>query len=208
MKLISQPEAETILRPFHAVFRAAVREAWKKYTGKVQPTTPLPTRRLRASVMHNYICDEIRKLMGSERGINFIEKSGRFLVSIAGHIVIRFKKLDRKLRPRNYPTQGSLNFNLNLSLPGVPDTSRITIGYSLNNVETEVAGVYAMLFDGKRLEWMYPIEDSAEMALPPSRPEPKPVAPAAPMAPAARRVRAKKPKVDEQVIKASKKAND
>ncbi len=85
-------------------------------------------------------------------------KGNRVLFVIADRVRISFKKLDRRLRPRNYPTQLALDFlhqQLDPPLPGLATVSSLTnivAGYTANADETDFE-VHITCPRGDRNEW-------------------------------------------------------
>jgi len=194
MRLMTEREARSLLEPIHHVLSSCPRRAFSKYMAKVRPTTPLPTRRMRANVVHNYMVDEARLMLGADPNITFIEKQNRSLISVHNKALLRFKKLDQEMRPRNYPTSEALAFDAQLGLPGVPDLARLTIGYALNRDEADIDGVYVLLTTDRKVQWMYSLDEAQATFTPLTLP----LVPAANAAPQRSRIRPKAPPAADQ----------
>jgi hypothetical protein len=162
MNAISQIAVQGVIGPHHDTLAQCVLQAWTKWLLHIKPTLPVPGARGRANAVHEYMVNEARLRFGAVPGVSLIETAGRFLLGFPG-MVVRFKKFDDSLKTRNYKTQTSLAFDNQAKcwLPGVPDVARITVGYRLNALGTEVRGVHVVLLHGERVAWDYEITPAA-----------------------------------------------
>lgn len=157
MRIISQGEAKPRLEPHHDAIIGCVKAGWDKWILHVAPQLPLPDRRTRPTIVHNFITDEARRRFCDVPGVSVIQAQGRFLVSIDNKFIIYFKQLDRTLRTRNYPTDTAVKFDAQepIRLPGIPDICRITIGYIPSDITQSISAIYVSLLRGKTVQWSY-----------------------------------------------------
>jgi hypothetical protein len=178
--LISRQRAEKVLAPHHEKLRSCVQQGWNRYLGRHMSDLPKVSRRGRANLVNELVIDEVRKAFD---GFRIVETNGRFLLCIEP-LVIRFKKLGPGLRTANYPTQQALAFDRQQRIPGIPSATRITVGYGINRLGTELDEIAVVCARGAKTIWSYSLLDNAAV-LPL-------VAPSVPrQATARRRVRAK-----------------
>jgi hypothetical protein len=97
-------------------------------------------------------------------------ETGRILLTVSSarvHMVLRFKHVNKKLETANYPTQHSLAYDdQQPNLPYIPEGSRITIGYLLNDDETKLVAIYVICAIGRRIQWEYTIWEAGEQHKP------------------------------------------
>ena len=81
-------------------------------------------------------------------------------------IAIRFKKLDRNLRPSNIPTRQQYDFATQALLPGFPpEATNLTFGHKLNSTGTEFDGFWLQCPRGDRNLWSIPIDRPVDQPL-------------------------------------------
>lgn len=87
-----------------------------------------------SSLIHDLIVDNIKNSFEGIPGATHSTKNNLFLLSINnGTVVIRFKKMDKRFRTHNVPTQQSFAFNNQLTL--VPSSINVNAGYIMNGLE-------------------------------------------------------------------------
>ncbi len=184
MRLISQSNAQAALAPYHDTLRACVEAAWAHWQ-EIRSHFPLCSRSGRRHVMHEFILQEVRSRFGDTIGVKISER-GRFLLTME-NIVLRFKWVNQQFQTSNFATPSAIAFDTQLRLPGVPHGVRLTIGYQVNELETELVGVFIILSRGKDVLWKYEIgkDDGAQVIMFPQ--EHSPARPGS-------RIRPKKPK--------------
>ena len=103
--------------------------------------------------------------------------------------MLRFKKLDGKMRGRNYQTRQQVLFTLQLTLPGWPaDATRLVAGYQLDTPEVDIDQLLITCPIGRKVEWYFGIDEGeGKVVQIPSAPS----APAAPFVPKETKVIAK-----------------
>ncbi len=156
----SKDAAKESLAEYEERLYGCVSRAVRRWFIEIAPRIATASKRLRASAICDLIGEEVRKEFDDEDGMRLFVKYERILVSIAGELVIRFKKLDRRFRTANYPTQTALQFdNAQPPLPLgiVPPGERITIGYKLDRAEIQLESVWVLQQRDGGIEWLYPI---------------------------------------------------
>lgn len=160
--MISLDEAKSVLSPYESDFSWCVTQAWQRWQTEHAPRVPLAFPRGRANMMYELMIDEARKRFEGAKGLVFFEQYGRLLLNVRDRVLIRFKKLDDTLRTHNYPTLFSLQFDAQADLPGmVSKLPRITVGYRLNYLQTDIENPLVVFSVGKRTKWFYELEKPA-----------------------------------------------
>ena len=164
--MISKDEARTLLEPYHIPLRACVMAAWQQWRTVILPVVPIAYPRGQANIMYELIAQEARRQFLPLSGVQIIEGSVRLFLAIGDRILIRFKKLNDRLRPSNYPTCQALLFDEQMDLPTIPSKAeRITVGYKLNELRTDIS-VHAVYVQGKDVVWDYQLEQPQTAVLP------------------------------------------
>ena len=158
MRLIDRDTAQVLLTTYHADLRECVETGWRSWSAHVRPTMPMPFPRVLANCVHQYAADEARRRFGQDPRVEIKEEMARFLLCIDKRALLRFKRLDDAMQTSNYPTPSAVLFDRQTVLPHVPLLSRLTVGYRLNQAETELASVHIVLAKGRRILWDYEIE--------------------------------------------------
>lgn len=168
------------LEPFHDELHGCVAAAWRRWKDDFAPRLQLPYLRCRANVIYDLMIEEARKRFSGSPEVTIIEDAQRALLGI-GDLVLRFKKVDDQLHTRNYPTQGALQFDGQLRLPGIPRGTRVTVGYRIDELQQKLSAVFVILAVGRRVQGAYEIlpGESASFA-------PTPMAPIVPFPSAGR----------------------
>jgi hypothetical protein len=122
--------------------------------------------------MSDLMVDEARQRFGDHKVIKILEKN-RFLLNIGSRVLVQFKKVGQELLTSNYATQTALAFDAQRTLPGLPDVSRITIGYQPDIAWSEITSVVVLLRLRRNVVWNYELEQAvaATTGLQPLAPE-------------------------------------
>lgn len=159
MTPISKEQAQEQIGPYHDLIAETVYLAWDKLVEEVLPLFPGCTLRFKRNAMYDLMIQKGRPLFEDVRGLKLIEtKNGRILLIIRNPInplILRFKKVNNKFATSNYPTQGSLKYDNQTYLPGIPEGARITVGHVMNEEETELRSVHIICSKGKIVYWDY-----------------------------------------------------
>ena len=166
---VSKDEVSELLAPYNEHIYHAVHGAWEKLINSILPMFPACTVRYRRNAMYELMIQMARPLFHDLSGIELVEsKRGRILLVVNrrdANLVVRFKKIDNKFLTSNYPTQGSLAFDHQMpGLPGIPSGSRITVGYLMNDDETQLIGVFIIFAKGTSVQWQYELLPNGKTA--------------------------------------------
>lgn len=156
MHLISPQDAQATLNPYHHVLEKCIRRGWARYSEVIPKELPMPSPRGKANMIHEFIINEARVLLTGIEGIIVNDSiDGRFLVNIENRVLLQFKKLNRAFETSNYPTRTARAFNAQEEIAGLPRCVRLTVGYRLNRLGTELAGIYILFGTKNRPSWRY-----------------------------------------------------
>jgi hypothetical protein len=157
LRIISETEAEEVLAPCAAELREAIEDAFKYYCDAVMPVLgPVPSY-ARATVLHELIIKQIRKRWPDQ----VIEAASRVLLRLQRDVLVQFKLLNPNRLPSNYPTKQARDFACQLSLTGIPDAVRLTLGYRINGLGTALADICVMCSTSlTSAEWYYDLMDA------------------------------------------------
>lgn len=175
MRIISESQCRRLLSPFEPVFVASIVDAYATWTAKTAPTITDPTKRSRATVLHDLIMANVARALDTVPGVSVLRGRRVLLrVCLAGHpaVIVQFKKLNGERRPRNYPTRTALLFDRQEPLAEIPPDTRLTVGYRLNKHGTAILDIHTVCMSGRGIAWLYEIMPAAPatLTLPIARP--------------------------------------
>jgi hypothetical protein len=148
--IISAEDAIAALGPDRLEkFYQATKRAWEKYLTSIAPALARPPATFRATAMHALL---IAELEGEFPG-QLQYWQNRALFCLVQGIVIQVKKLNDHGMPENYPTPTAIRFARQMKLPGSPAGTRLTLGYMLNSLGTEIAEVRLLAQLGHGVAW-------------------------------------------------------
>jgi hypothetical protein len=169
-------DVQRVLEPYHDALHACVIAAWKRWKEDFAPRLQLPYPRCRANVIYDLMIEEARKRFSGLPEVAIVEGVQRALLSV-GDLLLRFKKVDDQLHTRNYPTQGALQYDAQLRLPGVPRGTRVTIGYRVDEFRQQLSAIFVILAAGRRVLGAYELLPNEGLSFAPT---PLPMAPIVP----------------------------
>jgi hypothetical protein len=193
--VLSAEDAKTLLKPYLDLTRDCITggwQAWKKFS-EVAPDLVAPlSKRSRASFVYDHIAFAVQSKFDGLNAVSVRDKGGFLTLEIEGdeaNALLRFKKLDGKMRGRNYQTRQQVLFTLQLTLPGWPaDATRLVAGYQLDTPEVDIDQLLITCPIGRKVEWYFGIDEGeGKVVQIPSAPS----APAAPFVPKETKVIAK-----------------
>jgi len=156
MGILVESGARKLLTEVEFDLRECVVAGWARWVREVAPLFSACTSRGRANIVWEFIVDEARRRFP---GVTVSEDDGRFVLLFHQQITIAFKKLSVDGVPRNYPTQTALTFARQPELPHMFDFARVTVGYELNELGTELTSVSANCFNGPCVVWRYELPE-------------------------------------------------
>ena len=153
MELLTASQAQTITEPYHEAWAQAHFDAWHLWQDRLQRdpefTKPL-TSSDRASILHRHITENAARAL--EGRVVVTERLGFFAMILQeGPVLVRFKHLDRELKPRRIPTEQQESLSAQTFSPGmmsqlnldgvVRPPTVLTVGYVLSIGEDELSRV-------------------------------------------------------------------
>ena len=157
--IIDESAARAVLAPLHDEFFGVIDSAWSRFQAGPATLTQRPSNRYRANAMADLMVDEARQRFGDRTGVRILE-GDRFLLNVENCVLVQFKKVDQELLSANYQTPTAVAFDGQRTLPGLPDVSRITIGYQPDVAWSEISSVVVLLRRGRHLMWNYELEQA------------------------------------------------
>jgi hypothetical protein len=156
-RILSAEEAQECLAPFALGLRESVEEAFGEYVAAMPAVGPISSR-TRAGILHDFT---VRRL-GSRWPDRMLEAQRRTLLRLRPDILLQVKKLDEDRLPQNYPTPTAQMFASQLSLAGLPPATRLTLGYRLNSLGTDLREITVLCTRNlRRATWYYDLTDLA-----------------------------------------------
>jgi hypothetical protein len=150
---LSLDETESLLAPHLERLANCIQAGWDKWlqlqSDPAGYAVPLHYR-TRASFVN--VKEQFANVRGAEIPDN---PRGLRLLTLENQITIRFKKLDKHFQSRNIPTNQQVAFARQLSLEGIPPLTRLTAGYILNQLQTDIATIAITKPAGSSLEWSF-----------------------------------------------------
>lgn len=157
---LPQSEVAALVEPYQGTIQRCLRHGWDMWERlrDLAPDLFKPLKkRTRASFVHDHVCDQVRQSFNGVDGVVVSEKRGVLLLTIAERVDIRFKKLDKKGRARNIITKQQANLAAQMRMPGFTEAMKLTAGYQLNELQTEMTNYLITYQRGRNLIWAFPL---------------------------------------------------
>jgi hypothetical protein len=151
---ISRADAQAVMQPHLDNLAAAIQEGWAVWEQKAEPYF---TTRARANIVNDAIWAAVQRRFYGVQGTHLVVKRGLRMLQIEERVVVRFKKLDHELRPKNFLTQQQLAFVRQEPLPGIPAVTRLTAGYVLTALQNDIERIAVTLQRPDSLAWAFEI---------------------------------------------------
>ena len=178
MELVTEDEARAIFAGIEnrlVECHARAFRQWRVFATQL----PTASTRGRRTILNELIIEEVRREFGSDQTAKIQDTADGRTVLHYGGLAIRFKHLDRQFRAATFPTPTATLVESPVLIAGLPGR-RVTVGYRLDRLETEIAGVYAAFYVKRRTPaWHYEFgKPAAQMTLlPPVNPATPPAQP-------------------------------
>ncbi len=176
----SLAQAQSDLAPYVDRLRRCVEMAIREFLEEQGQYLYKLESRTEANILRDYMVNAIKaEFPEDEPGVSHKTRRGLFILNIQNRYFLRFKKLDRRLRTRNHPTQLSLDYLLQRPLTLFPDleaATHLNVGYR-RGVTLASSEYWITCPDGGQLEWMFSISDPDEPPMLPTQPTRKPGGP-------------------------------
>jgi hypothetical protein len=171
MTLFSEDDADAVLKPYYPGLRNALLGAWRDWENLDPAMRVRLSPRARANLIYDFVLFRAREYFASSREVEILERRGLFLFGVAGKVLLRFKKLDKRLRHSNIPTRQQIELSLQRELPGMPPRAvSLIVGYQLDLTQTSIAAMFITYPNGRRIAWAYELPEtvSSNIAMLPS----------------------------------------
>lgn len=164
--MLSETDAKEILSPYHQEIADIVLSAWNKWLIAKKFLAPNAYPRDRASTVYSFFKEEAVDRFCGNPNVSILLGDQNFRLLFEDRIVIRFKKVDGNYNSRNIPTQMSLQFDRQETIPGLPERTNLKVGYRLDSSETQIEEVVVIYPTSENsLAWCYGVDSSQESSL-------------------------------------------
>lgn len=121
------------------------------------------TARSLATNRCDFVLHHVRQAFGDDPDVAFRRAHGREMMFVSDQAILVFKKLDRRRRTRNAPTQLALKLFGQLPLPMMPDAApRFVAGWQMDRLNAEVETLWLTHPNGKDNAWALPMSDEGQ----------------------------------------------
>lgn len=153
------------LRPYLLMIEASIRNGWSDYSSQYADVAHLHSARTRASLVHDHVIDRIRRATDEAGLLRLARHRGLYLLVVEGLLVVRFKKLDRRLRAsRAWTAQGM--YKQEWMFADLPPVVKLQAGYQLDSTNSDLARVMLTCPDGNWVHWSVELEELSVTDLP------------------------------------------
>src|SRR5260221_183607 len=125
---LSQEEGQQGLAPYEADIQHCIDQGWK-VMDDIRINDPSTfskfDARSKSAAIYSFIKDAAKHIFDGRPNVTLVEHQGLFLVTFDNRISVRFKKLDRNLKPSNIKTHQQQLIAYNLPLEGMPPVSYV-----------------------------------------------------------------------------------
>lgn len=168
---VSSDEARKVLEPYLELLAHCFRDGWEQWCvlRDEHPALARPlSTRTRANFVNDHIWNAIKQRFSNLQDVHIVEQGGLRTVNVADRLLLRFKKLTNQLRSSNIQTRQQTSFLYQLSIPGIPELTRLTAGYLVNRLQTDIDDVFITYPVGSSIEWAFAIpQTSTELTITP-----------------------------------------
>lgn len=152
---------------------ACIDRAWKRLMENPDRAA-FNLKRTVATVMHNFMMNELRIEFGCEKGVHLIEEHETIRIMWDQKLLTRVKKMDKRGFTVAHESQALLGF----IFPDVPkavaplpwaeeelleDLPCVDVGYVLNDLGTRITQKIIAARDGDAVDWSYSFGDAMPM---------------------------------------------
>jgi hypothetical protein len=162
--IISIAEVQKVLEPYRNDVLACIEESWKQCRDQFIPLVPRAHGRFRPNAMAALVENQVRVRFGDVGSkVHVLSKGQRLLVGFQGKFFLHFKQMDADRLTRNFQTRTAKRFERQEYTVEYGDVPRVTVGYRLNSLGTELLEVVVLFrFQGKLL-WEFPLVGTARV---------------------------------------------
>jgi len=171
------PSPESVMEDLREVtpllggaIRAALDQFEREHTSHRHYYTP----RTQASVIHDLMAATATRALDTVPDAKCLTVNGGFVIIIGQKYIIKLKKMDRRLRTRNIPTQTVMDFRcqrpMQLHLPHVPKETHLFCGYIPLDAELRHSPLWATCPIGENIRWAWELDEGMPAEVVPLRP--------------------------------------
>jgi hypothetical protein len=160
MVVVTEPDGRKRLEPYLERLCEAITNGDRLFQERFgQNRAELKSRSI-SSVRNDLIVAEARRLFESDPDVRFEQRYGREIMYISDIAVVLFKKLDRRKRTMNIPTQLTLDLFGQQPLPYMPEeTPRFVAGWQVDDLNIAVQSIFITHPNGQWLEWSFCVDE-------------------------------------------------
>lgn len=161
---ITEEDARKIVGPYEERIAAAIDRAWSNVAAN-PARAAFNLKRTVATVMHQFMMNELRAELGSERGVHLVEEHETIRIVLDQRLLVRVKKMDKRGFTVAHTSQALLGF----IYPDVPkvvtlpwaeeelceEMPCVDMGYVLNDLGTRITQKIVAARDGGAVVWSY-----------------------------------------------------
>lgn len=161
---ISEDDAREVIAPYEERIAAAIDRAWSSVAANPDRAA-FNLKRTVATVMHQFMMNELRAEFGSERGVHLVEEYETIRIVLDQRLLVRVKKMDRRGVTVAHTSQALLGF----IYPDVPkvvalpwaekelcaELPCVDMGYVLNGLGTKITQKIVAARNGDAVVWSY-----------------------------------------------------
>jgi hypothetical protein len=163
--MLSRERAFDLVMPFEDDFVAAVQVGIDSMA-TLSPAQRLPlSKRTLANMLNDYIVTDATQRLHDNKAVKIDTELG-FTTFLIGSAAVRIKKIDKKGRYSNYPTQQQIDLLYQRIFPDVELLTQVIFGYRLDDLWREIKQVSFVCWNGNRRHWEIPVADDLHAYLP------------------------------------------
>lgn len=157
MKKTHQNDALSSIAEELPIIFSCILDAWQIYQMKYPEDLKIAhSATSRASIVHDHIVSLARQRFEPRFGVQCLVIGRLFIVSFNSGVVVRFKKFDKNFRAHNIRTRQSSGFMTQAPLPEIGEVINLQAGYRLDDLETDIEGIYLTLpISESGNEWVF-----------------------------------------------------
>ncbi|MBI3568918.1 MAG: hypothetical protein HY084_12035 [Gemmatimonadetes bacterium] len=165
----SQQHVQKLLDEFHPTIAEAGRAAFERWL-KIPPVERVALHHARtyANVIWALFRDEAIARLGAHPNIRLTHRHNTLGIIAHDRLMLRFKRVNRRGKSRNFPTLTNLAFYSQLEIPGIPASCpRAEIGWREDALRLGLEALEIVMRDGATLAWRYSILDQGGASVTP-----------------------------------------
>jgi hypothetical protein len=144
--VLSEAQARALIAPHEKRLATCFHAAWQDYLDHHGQLRHRYSARSQSSIIRDYILLQVHQQFADVAGARLLSVRGLEVLDIAGQVVIRFNKLDKRCRASHSPTQQAFLFAHQLEIPDLPPAAtKLQAGYQLNELRTAFTAVWGCL---------------------------------------------------------------